>query len=77
MTNNTVFLSRLDELDRFADSVEKSLEKSGNDPSQYLHHPVNVFQLLNRYYNGWMKLGDMVYQDNARGTMLRGDVTLD
>ena len=49
---------RLEELERFAERVNSSLGKSREEPSQYLHHPVNIFQLLNRYYNGWLKLLD-------------------
>ena len=42
----------------------------GDDPSSHLFDPVNAFQLVNRYFNGWMTLHDNLYQDNAQGKSL-------
>ncbi len=39
----------------------------GLPPSTHLGDPVNAFQLVNRYSNGWMKLQDHVYLDNSKG----------
>ena len=59
LSNNLLLnVIRLEELERFAERVNSSLGKSREETSQYLHHPVNIFQLLNRYYNGWLKLLD-------------------
>ena len=61
---------RLDELERFAERVNSSMDKFREETSQYLHHPVNIFQLLDRYYNGWMKLHDSIYSgDNREGRL--------
>ena len=60
---------RLSELEKFAGQVEKALDSVGEDPEEHLYNPVNAFQLTNRYTNGWMKLHENVYSDNAQGTL--------
>ena len=47
--------------------MEEVLDASSADASQHLFDPVNVFHLLNRYTNTWMKLHENVYKDNAIG----------
>jgi len=47
--------------------VKRVSDAVGDDPSSHLFDPVNAFQLVNRYYNGWMTLHDSVYKDNAQG----------
>lgn len=59
---------RLKELERFADRITYAHGLfEGKPPSTHLHDPVNAFQLVNRYANGWMKLHDNVYSDNSKG----------
>ena len=65
LTGTSAFFLRLGELEKFAERVNSSLDKSGEQPSQYLHHPVNIFQLLNRYYNGWVKLRNSISHMNS------------
>ena len=40
--------ARLNALEEFADKVDKIVGSAG-DASNHLHHPVNAFQLVNRY----------------------------
>ena len=62
---------RLSSLERFANRVEEVLDTSSSDASQHLFDPVNVFHLLNRYTNTWMKLHENVYRDNAQSMATR------
>ena len=61
---------RLQSLEEFAGRVKRVSEVVGDDPSSHLFDPVNAFQLVNRYYKGWMTLHDDLYQDNAQGKLL-------
>ena len=54
-------------LEEFSSRVQRATEAAGDDLSAHLFDPVNAFQLVNRYTNGWMKLDDTVYQDNSGG----------
>ncbi len=52
----------------FANSVNHAFDLfADKDVSSYLYDPVNAFQLVNRYNNGWMKLHEHVYTDNSQG----------
>ena len=60
--------SRLQALEDFGNRVQRALDViDEEDPSQHLYDPVNAFQLVNRYINGWMVLHDTLYEDNAQG----------
>ena len=61
---------RLQSLEEFAGRVKRVSDVVGDDPSSHLFDPVNAFQLVNRYFNGWMTLHDNLYQDNAQGKSL-------
>ena len=63
--------SRLAHLELFSKQVETALGAAGAGVLEHLHDPVNAFQLVNRYSNGWMKLHDKVYQDNAQGRLVQ------
>ena len=56
-------------LERFSDRVEEALE-AVSDVSQHLHDPVNAFQMMNRYTNGWMNLHENVYAENGQGIII-------
>ena len=60
-------LFRLRGLEEFASKVDRAQRLAGDSPSAHLFNPVNAFQLVNRYSNGWMKLHDKLYEDNAKG----------
>ena len=38
-----------------------------DDPQHHLGDPINAYQLVNRYTNGWMELHDSIYMDNGQG----------
>ena len=61
------FPSRLQRVEGFADRVRSALEAASADPTAHLYDPVNAFQLVNRYINGWGALHDDLYKDNAQG----------
>jgi prolyl 4-hydroxylase len=56
-------------LEEFAAKVGRAQSLAGDNPSAHLFNPVNAFQLVNRYSNGWMKLHDKLYEDNAKGEL--------
>ena len=58
---------RLDRIEQFANRVQTALASAGDDPSSHLSDPVNAYQLVNRYTNGWASLHDDVYDDNGQG----------
>ena len=60
-------ISRLKKLEDFAGRVQHAQDLAGEDPSSHLYNPVNAFQLVNRYSNGWMTLHHQLYEDNAKG----------
>ena len=60
---------RIQRLEEFAGKVEKAQALAGDNPPAHLYNPVNAFQLVNRYSNGWMTLHDQLYEDNAKGTV--------
>ena len=65
---SNLFAFRLRELEEFSERVSDAHNLYNGQPtSTHLYHPVNAFQLVNRYSNGWMKLHDNVYRDNSRG----------
>ena len=54
-------------MEEFATKVSRAQALAGDNPSAHLFNPVNAFQLVNRYSNGWMKIHDKLYEDNAKG----------
>lgn len=62
-----MFPLRLRSLEEFAAKVGRAQALAGDNPSAHLFNPVNAFQLVNRYSNGWMKIHDKLYEDNAKG----------
>lgn len=44
-----------------------ALEAAGSDPTAHLYDPVNAFQLVNRYINGWGTIHEDIYEDNEEG----------
>ena len=54
-------------MEEFAAKVGRAQNLAGESPSGHLTNPVNAFQLVNRYSNGWMKIHDKLYEDNAKG----------
>ena len=58
---------RIQRLAEFAGKVQRAQDLVGDNPSAHLFNPVNAFQLVNRYSNGWMTLHDQLYEDNAKG----------
>ncbi|CAI7999257.1 Prolyl 4-hydroxylase subunit alpha-2 [Geodia barretti] len=60
---------RLGRVEQFADRVRLALTSASQDPSTHLSDPVNAYQLVNRFTNGWATLHDHVYEDNAQGLM--------
>ncbi|XP_065912697.1 prolyl 4-hydroxylase subunit alpha-1-like isoform X1 [Dysidea avara] len=58
--------TRLQQLKKFASEVE--LAQTGVQASsveQHLNDPINSVLLITRFYNGWKKLNEIVYQDNS------------
>ena len=60
-------LPRLDRIEQFASRVKLALQSASGDPSTHLSDPVNAYQLVNRFLNGWASLYDDVYEDNGQG----------
>lgn len=64
-------LLRLKHLEDFSAGVSEAHDLySGQPASTHLHDPVNAFQLVNRYFNTWMKLHNNVYSDNSKGKVV-------
>ena len=56
-------------MEDFAAKVGRAQSLAGDNPPAHLFNPVNAFQLVNRYSNGWMKIHDKLYEDNAKGEL--------
>ena len=59
--------SRLGRIEQFAGRVRSVLQSAGQDPTAHLSDPVNAYQLVNRFINGWANLHDDIYDDNSQG----------
>jgi len=60
--------NKLQQLKKFASEVE--LAQSGvqaTSVEKHLNDPINSVLLITRFYNGWKKLNELVYQDNSLG----------
>lgn len=68
-------VDRLKALEKFADKIDEAIE-TADKATNYLFNPVNAFQLVNRYKNGWLKLHEHVYADNGQGICLSYIITL-
>ncbi|CAI8018519.1 Prolyl 4-hydroxylase subunit alpha-2 [Geodia barretti] len=60
---------RLVRMEQFAGRVRLALTSASQDPSTHLSDPVNAYQLVNRFINGWNTLYDDIYEDNGQGLM--------
>ena len=60
-------LIRLDRIEGFVSRVSGALQAASQDPSAHLYDPVNAYQLVNRFINGWAKLHKDVYDENGKG----------
>ena len=58
---------RLDRIEQFGNRVRSALASADKDPKAHLYDPVNAFQLVNRYINGWATIHDDIYDDNGQG----------
>lgn len=63
------YFHRLKNLEKFVEKVNEAIDTS-DKTDNYLFNPVNAFQLVNRYKNGWLKLHENIYTDNSQGTIL-------
>ena len=54
-------------MEQFAGRVRLALTSASQDPSTHLSDPVNAYQLVNRFINGWNTLYDDIYEDNGQG----------
>ena len=61
---------RLDRIEQFGNRVRSALHSAGKDPTAHLYDPVNAFQLVNRYINGWGNIHDDIYEDNGQGVCI-------
>ena len=63
-------MHRLQQLEEFSSLVSKAHDLyHGQAAATHLYDPVNAFQLVNRYFNMWMKLHENVYADNSKGNI--------
>lgn len=60
---------RLNRIEKFGNQVRMALEAAGSDPTAHLYDPVNAFQLVNRYINGWGTIHEDIYEDNEEALM--------
>ena len=63
-------LIRLNRIEGFVSRVSGVLQAASQDPSAYLYDPVNAYQLVNRFINGWAKLHKDVYDENGQGLLV-------
>ena len=59
--------TRLNRIEQFANRVSMAVDSASQDPSAHLSDPVNAYQLVNRFINGWAALHDDVYDENGQG----------
>ena len=63
-------LIRLNRIEGFVSRVSGVLQAASQDPSAHLYDPVNAYQLVNRFINGWAKLHKDVYDENGQGLLV-------
>ena len=62
-----IFLVRLNRIEQLANRVRSALISASADPTAHLYDPVNAFQLVNRFINGWEQIHDDIHDDNGQG----------
>ncbi|GCB71525.1 hypothetical protein scyTo_0005969 [Scyliorhinus torazame] len=59
--------SKLGEIKRWAERLDKLTETATKDPEGFLGHPVNAFKLMKRLNTEWLELENLVLKDMSDG----------
>ena len=58
---------------QFAESVQKAIEVSEDNPIEYLGNPVNAYLILKRFTSGWKELAKRMevgeHEDTIKGNL--------
>ncbi|KAJ6657751.1 hypothetical protein lerEdw1_001938, partial [Lerista edwardsae] len=59
--------SKLEQIKKWADKLDKLTTTATNDPEGFLGHPVNAFKLMKRLNTEWSELENLVLKDMSDG----------